>query len=52
MLAVPLYILYEFGIFIAAFTMKKREQAAQSNVVSQPTNKEPKNSEANKSKNI
>ncbi|MDP1558289.1 MAG: twin-arginine translocase subunit TatC [Nitrosomonas sp.] len=33
MLAVPLYLLYELGIFIAAFTMKKSKEAAPLDIV-------------------
>ncbi len=48
MLAVPLYLLYEFGIFIANFSMKESKKETQSDLAPQPENNESKQSDISK----
>lgn len=51
MLAVPLYLLYELGIFVTAFTMKKREQAAKGDIVAATGNEMKESSKGTQSTN-
>ncbi len=50
MLAVPLLLLYELGIFVAAFTIKKQQEAAKSEVAMKTENEQTDNTDVSQKK--